>query len=147
MLGVFHLSEKFHQAGRALLGEGEAARARAQERLDRLIAQGARRALAALEAEAQAAGPEAVAGAGGAAAWETLLGYLREHRHAMDYAGRLARGQPIGSGLVAGACKNMLGRRLKLNSARWRPENAEAVAALCCVDYNQQWHECFDAAA
>jgi len=57
----------------------------------------------------------------------------------MWYRDRLQEGLPIGSGLIEGACKNMIGARLKANSARWRVRRAERVGALRCLDYSDQW--------
>jgi len=55
------------------------------------------------------------------------------------YRRRLAEGLPIGSGLVEGTCKNVVGKRLKLNSARWRVRRAEHMAALRCLHYSKLW--------
>jgi hypothetical protein len=50
------------------------------------------------------------------------------------------RNRTIGSGLIEGVCKTVLGRRLKCNGARWRPERADYVGALCCLLYGDQWN-------
>ena len=42
-----------------------------------------------------------------------LRGYLSGHRDRLGYAKRLAEGRSIGSGQVEGACKNLIGKRLK----------------------------------
>jgi len=54
-------------------------------------------------------------------AQQGLLDYLSEHQHHLHYRQRLEQGQSIGSGQVEGACKNLIGRRLKQTSARWKP--------------------------
>jgi hypothetical protein len=41
-----------------------------------------------------------------------LQKYLHKNESRLHYAERLAKGQPI-SGLIEGACKNLVGRRLK----------------------------------
>ena len=51
------------------------------------------------------------------------------------YRERLHRGLVIGRGTVEGACKNMVGARLKINSCRWRVEQAERMTALRSLDY------------
>lgn len=71
---------------------------------------------------------------------QTLLNYLAPHQHHLNYAGRLATGQSIGSGQVEGACKNLIGRRLKANSARWRTRRVNRMAGLCSLMYSNQWH-------
>lgn len=68
-----------------------------------------------------------------------LIGYLSENRDSLWYRRRLAEGLPIGSGLVEGTCKNVVGKRLKLNSARWRVRRAEHMAALRCLHYSRLW--------
>ena len=73
------------------------------------------------------------------AAVDDLLAYLGPHEHHLNYAERLARGQSIGSGQVEGACKNLIGRRLKQTGARWRPRRVNRMAGLCCLMYSNQW--------
>ncbi len=48
-------------------------------------------------------------------ALKKLLGYLTDNMDRMWYGPRLAAGRPIGSGLIEGGCKTILGARLKLN--------------------------------
>jgi hypothetical protein len=57
----------------------------------------------------------------------------------MNYADRLRRGLIIGSGQIEGACKTVIGRRLKLNSARWIPQRAQNLVALPSLHYSQLW--------
>ena len=72
-------------------------------------------------------------------ALEGLIGYVRENQDSLWYAQRLAAGLPIGSGLIEGGCKTVIGNRLKLNSARWTVPHAQAIAALRCLQYNGLW--------
>jgi hypothetical protein len=125
VLDFYHASERLFQAGRDLYGETPAARAWAEARRATLLCRGG----AALLAELAAAGP----GCAGA------LEYFRPHAGHMDYPGRRAVGLPIGSGLVEGACKQVVGRRLKQTGARWRVRRAERIAALCAVLYSDLW--------
>lgn len=73
------------------------------------------------------------------AAVDALLDYLAPHQHHLHYARRLAQGQSIGSGQIEGACKNLIGRRLKANAARWRIRRVNRMAGLCSLAYSQQW--------
>ena len=68
-----------------------------------------------------------------------LRGYLTFHRNRLRYRDRLAAGQSIGSGQVEGACKNLIGARLKQTGARWRIRRANRMATLCAVLYGDQW--------
>jgi hypothetical protein len=70
---------------------------------------------------------------------DALIGYLWENRDSLWYRTRLAEGLPIGSGLVEGTCKNMIGKRLKLNNPRWRVRRAQNMAALRCLHYGKLW--------
>lgn len=77
-----------------------------------------------------------------ALAWGKLLNYLQENRDSLWYGQRLKEGLPIGSGLIEGAGKTTLARRLKINSARWRIRRAERMGALRCLQYSGLW-ECY----
>lgn len=59
----------------------------------------------------------------------------------LNYAERLQEGRSIGSGQVEGACKNLIGRRLKQAAARWRVRRLNRMARLCSIMYSQQWIE------
>ena len=69
---------------------------------------------------------------------DRLLKYFLGHMSRLDYAGRLASGDAIGSGVVEGAAKT-LGLRLKARGARWRHKNVRAMAALICCRQTDQW--------
>ena len=74
-----------------------------------------------------------------AAEWSELRGYFEPHVGHTDYAARLAEGRSIGSGLVEGSCKQVVGRRLKQTGARWKVRRVERMAALCAVQASGQW--------
>jgi len=71
--------------------------------------------------------------------WNGLRGYFEPHVNHTGYAGRLRLGQSIGSGLVEGACKQVIGRRLKQTGARWKVRRAERMATLCAIQASDQW--------
>ena len=77
-------------------------------------------------------------GGDGAALGDTL-NYFAAHRDRLPYAVRLRRGQSIGSGLIEGAAKNLIGRRLKANNARWLPENVNRMAGVVAAKYSETW--------
>lgn len=70
---------------------------------------------------------------------DALLNYLSPHQHHLHYAQRLAEGRSIGSGQIEGACKNLIGRRLKANAARWRVRRVNRMAGLCSLLYSHHW--------
>src|SRR5262249_35448534 len=121
LLDIYHASEHLAGCARALYGEGAAAG----------LAWGGqgREALAA-------------AGAGGAEkrrALEDAARYFERRAEYLGYAERLAQGQSIGSGLVEGACKQVIGRRMKQTGARWRVRRANRMATLCCTFHSDTW--------
>lgn len=132
---VYHVSQHLHQCGRELLGEGPAARAWADERLMTALKENGPALIRRIESDA--AGQ--AAGSAGRTSVDHLLTFLRPHRDRMWYRDRLASGEPIGSGMIEGGCKNTIGARLKLNNARWRIRRAERIGTLRCVDASDQW--------
>ncbi len=66
----------------------------------------------------------------------TYLGPRVDHT---PYRQRLAEGRLIGSGMVEGACKTAVVRRLKQTGARWTVRRLERMAALCCLHYGDQF--------
>lgn len=69
----------------------------------------------------------------------SLLDYLAPHQHHLDYCQRLAVGQSIGSGQIEGACKNLIGKRLKANAAKWKVRRVNRMAGLCSIMYTNHW--------
>ena len=74
---------------------------------------------------------------------DSLLDYFCGNAGRLDYCGRLAAGRVIGSGLIEGACKNLVGRRLKQTGACWRVERANRIALISAVLYSDQWKYCW----
>jgi hypothetical protein len=124
VLDIYHASEHLWAAANAHFGEGTAqARAWVAARRRALVRGGAAALLAGL------AGVE----------WAGLRGYFEPHVDHTSYARRLRSGQSIGSGLVEGACKQVIGRRLKQTGARWKVRRVERVATLCAIQASDQW--------
>ena len=71
---------------------------------------------------------------------QSLSRYLGKHPWHLGYAQRLAEGRSIGSGQVEGACKHMIGRRLKQTGARWRVRRVNRMANLCALMYSDHWN-------
>jgi hypothetical protein len=134
MVDVYHVSEHLHACGKQMLGEGSGARQWAEAQLERLIEIEGPRFIEELDRQIADA-----RGSNRQEALEKLRSYLNDNRDSLWYATRLAEGLPIGSGLIEGACKNTIGARLKINSARWRVRRAERIGALRCLEYSQQW--------
>jgi hypothetical protein len=75
----------------------------------------------------------------GRPAVDDLTSYFAAHTERLNYCHRLYTGQSIGSGMVEGAAKNLIGKRLKQTGARWNVNNVNDMAQLCCLTYSDQW--------
>jgi hypothetical protein len=124
ILDIYHASAHLHAAAVTLHGVGPAAAAWYEERRRTLLESGATGLLQTLAAESGEV--------------SELVGYLEPHRDHTPYRERLAEGRSIGSGMVEGACKTAIGRRLKQTGARWKVRRRERMAALCCLQYGDQ---------
>jgi hypothetical protein len=135
LLDIFHASEHLAGCAKALYGEGAAqARAWVDEGRRALLTAGAagvRAHLAAARAHARSPAKRA--------ALDDASGYFARRAELLGYARRLAAGQSIGSGLVEGACKQVIGRRLKQTGARWRIRRANRMATLCGTLHGDTW--------
>ena len=65
--------------------------------------------------------------------------YFANHLHMMDYATYLAKGYPIGTGLVEGLCNSLVKDRMERSGMRWSIEGAEAMLRQRAVHKNDDW--------
>jgi hypothetical protein len=68
-----------------------------------------------------------------------VIGYLERNRKHMRYEICLAKGYPIGSGVIEGACRNLINDRLELTGMSWTIHGAESVMRLRAVHINKDW--------
>lgn len=136
LLDIFHASEHLFACAKVLYGEGTAqAQAWVEAGRQAVLAEGAagvQTHLAAARGQARSAAKRM--------ALADAAGYFERRAELLGYAERLARGQSIGSGLVEGACKQVIGRRMKQTGARWRVRRANRMAALCCTFHGDAWN-------
>jgi hypothetical protein len=142
ILDIYHASTYISDAAKALFGEGTAdAKTWLDQGRQSLLADGwygiCEHIGATLKEENTAARQNAVT---------DLTNYLAKHTEHLNYRLRLQQGKSIGSGMVEGAAKNMIGKRLKQTGARWKVENANKMAELCCLNYSSQWADYWTAA-
>lgn len=64
------------------------------------------------------------------------INYFHTNRDRMRYDEYLAQGYPVGSGLVEGQCKLVVGRRFKGNGMRWKKADNEAVLEVRLAVFN-----------
>jgi hypothetical protein len=135
VLDVFHALEHLAQAGKQLFGEhSEASTAWLEEGRARLLADGwygVQEQIGHLLRHNNGPVEQAVA--------SSLVGYFSKHTEHLNYAWRLKTGRTIGSGMVEGAIKQVLGRRLKQTGARWRVAHVASFAQLCCLAESDDW--------
>lgn len=74
----------------------------------------------------------------------TICNYFTRHRHRMRYDDYLAKGYPIASGAIEGACRNVVKDRMERTGMNWVIEGAQPMLALRCVYLSDQWDEFFD---
>jgi hypothetical protein len=71
---------------------------------------------------------------------EQVIGYLERNRKHMRYEICLAKGYPIGSGVIEGACRNLINDRLELTGMSWTIQGAESIMRLRAVHINKDWN-------
>jgi len=65
--------------------------------------------------------------------------YFERNAERMDYARYLARGWPIATGVIEGACRHLVKDRCESSGMRWCPDGAEQVLGLRSVWTNGDW--------
>jgi len=74
---------------------------------------------------------------------DTCAKYLLKHKRYLRYEDCLARGFPIGTGVVEGACRHVVKDRMDVTGARWSLDGAEAVLRLRSLrssgDFEAYW--------
>jgi hypothetical protein len=69
--------------------------------------------------------------------------YLTNKAPYLDYATALARGWPIATGVIEGACRHLIKDRMDITGARWGLTGAEAILTLRAVvtngDFDDYW--------
>ncbi len=68
-----------------------------------------------------------------------VAGYFRRNQARMHYDRYLARGWPIASGVIEGACRHLVKDRCEGTGMRWTKPGAEALLSLRSVYVNGDW--------
>jgi len=131
----FHASEHIWGCGKILFGEGTQATNRWAEKLLNLLWEGwTRKSLKFLEKQIgnyRGKNREAI---------ETLYHYISVNEQQMHYDVFRSKGYDIGSGAVEGACKYVVGKRLKQSGMIWTRAGSSAVLALRISWLNGEWN-------
>ena len=67
--------------------------------------------------------------------------YFSNRSEQLDYPSALEKELPIGSGLIEGAHRHVLQKRLKLSGAWWERNNLKHMVALRITRANNQWDD------
>jgi hypothetical protein len=67
--------------------------------------------------------------------------YFERNLPYMDYPTYLAKGWPIASGVIEGACRHFVKDRCELSGMRWSQNGAESLLRLRAVAENDDWND------
>ena len=67
--------------------------------------------------------------------------YFQKNHKRMQYDQYLARGYPIASGVIEGACRNVVKDRLERTGMSWRVPGAQSMLDLRCIHLSKQWED------
>ena len=74
---------------------------------------------------------------------DTCANYLLAYAPSLKYNHYLAKGFPIATGVIEGACRHLVKDRMEVTGARWSLNGAEAVLRLRALrsshDFNEYW--------
>lgn len=133
LLDFYHLAEHVHATARTCLGETEAARCWARDRLMQAKGsdvEGILAAIAALEKTVRSRVKKQSLGG--------LRKYIEDRRDMLNYAHALAEGWDIGSGPTEATCKTLT-LRIKRPGMKWDRDNAAAMMNLVALRESGQW--------
>ena len=136
VLDIIHVTEYLWDAANAVLGERHPERTDwVRGHLITLLSGRTDEVVAALEVAA--AEPELTAAQ--QAALQRTIGYYRRNTPYLHYDQYLARGWPIGTGVVEGACGHLVKDRMEQAGMRWTKAGAHAVLDLRAVRLTADW--------
>lgn len=136
ILDIIHATEYLWDTANALLGETHPHRpAWVRAYLEPLLAGQTEAVITALEAEGHDPTQTAVQ----RQAVQRTVGYYRRNRPSMHYDAYLARGWPIGTGVVEGACRHLVKDRMEQSGMRGTKGGAQGVLDLRAVRLNDHW--------
>lgn len=140
ILDIIHVLEYLWKAAFVFHKEGDpAAESWVKERLARilrgessLVAAGMRRSATLNELEAEQRAPI-----------DKCADYLLKYAPYLRYDQYLAKGYPIATGVIEGACRYLVKDRMEITGARWSLQGAEAVLRLRSLrasgDFDEYW--------
>jgi len=133
ILDFYHASEHLWQAGRVVHGEATPQTQALVKRWKAALRQGFSEGLEEelRELAGQIRDPQEVL--------RKTADYLDHHQARLRYPLFRQAGWPIGSGIVEGGCKHVIGLRFKRNSARWKKPGFRAILHLRLDLLSNRW--------
>jgi hypothetical protein len=135
ILDWYHLSEHLHTAAKAVHGDGKPETTALVEEWKTEVWEGRSEGVEEHLRELVAAGKDDEDNT-----LRKCADYLQTHQARLRYHLFRAAGWPVGSGVVEGACKHVVGLRFKRKSTRWTRAGARAVLHLRLDRLNGRWH-------
>jgi hypothetical protein len=136
VLDVFHVMERLWHVAQAFHGEGTRETESQVNQHLRLLLEGKVGYVIGLYK--RMLGEYNLKGAKKTTVWDTIT-YFENNKQYMKYHEYLARGYPIGTGVVEGACRHFVKDRMELAGMRWEIEGAQAMLSLRALYLNDQW--------
>lgn len=141
VLDIIHSSEYLWDAANALLGETYPDRtAWVEKHLLCVLSGKTADVIRALEREVQ----NPALSSSQRKVVNTTIGYYQRNLPYMRYDQYLARGWPIGTGVIEGACGHLVKDRMERSGMRWTKSGAQAVLDLRAVRVNEDWDDYHD---
>lgn len=75
------------------------------------------------------------------AAMNRICNFLERNADKMQYAQYLAKGYPIATGFIEGACRHVIKDRMERSGMRWTVRGAQHMLYLRCIDAACLWKE------
>ena len=138
ILDVFHVMERLWHVAHAFHGEGTCAAEWQVDRHLRLLLEGKVGYVIGLYKRML---DEANLKGGKARPVRETIRYFENNKPYMKYDEYLAKGYPIGTGVVEGACRHFVKDRMELAGMRWEIEGAQAMLSLRAIYLNDQWDD------
>ena len=70
---------------------------------------------------------------------QKAITYFSNHQHMMKYDEYLAKGLPIATGVIEGACGSLVIDRVERSGMKWTHKGAQAVLNLRALKRNNDW--------
>ncbi len=136
-IDVIHVVEKLWSAGESLYREGTAECAEwVEARKDELYAGKASKIVALLKQRLDAIPRTGPGNKGKRERLHAAMRYIEKRLDCLPYDKLIAEDLELGTGMVEGAVKNIIGKRCDHGGMRWIKERVEAIVQLRCIELN-----------